>query len=756
MYTQQFGSNQAHGAYNALALLLGDPEKMLDYRTPAGPGELRQTAGDRSPSVWISVAAKGGLLPLTAVASAPDANCHQPFAAKVVAAQDGAPRDGYIRCVSGAASGSAAIAETERVWSGRYLGSPPPLVIVVAVLFVLLAAHQAVLSWGWKRRAADAFMADVDTALGVIAGHERAASRVALRAATLAIGLWVMKMEAIYVADLWQRLPMEFFGYYAYAVLVVLCVLYVAWDVITRFWYAPGGAIATGSNSRRPVLVARIAAILFVVLIVLWAAGKQGQVTPHRPLLVLLAIIALLIAVSSDLLPASARELADRVAQWRRVPALLGLAAFICLGAHLLRDSWQPVDAILYFDRNVNIGDLASPATFIVLSAAALYWWGAWNLRRLKLLELPETEIGIGAFLQGRAHSAGIDPHRLRQPALTMGCAIMIPGAAVLAVAYGHRYASSIEQFRFDAFLYLASACILTAMCHTLAHSVNLGRTVLNLLRAVARHPAVKVVKRLAKEPFEWHMTYTEPHRTHFEPLVRRIERIEGMLVQLSPQDLNLLFSRTGDLARLGAQVSTFVRQMSANGPVSNPAQTPQRLLDAGEWRALDTLVFSFHDLLCRTKWLPTFAAESLSKTCRVTLDQMEIVVMFHAAIVLRDLLTRLVSGFSAVAGGLLLLLAGHLFYTFEGRVYWLGLDAIAIALTAFFAIRKLVALERDTVLSTLWATEPGKIPLFGKLTWRVGIYVLVALITLFAAFFPELGGQFVKWVEPARHLIAL
>src|SRR5207342_456173 len=117
----------------------------------------------------------------------------------------------------------------------------------------------------------------------------------------------------------------------------------------------------------------------------------------------LLVVVALLIAVGADLILAGWRELADRVAQWRRIPVLLGLAALICLAAHLSLDRWQPVDAILYFYRNVMVGDLASSATFIVLSAASLYWWGAWNLRRVKLLRLPETEIGIGAFLEGRA-----------------------------------------------------------------------------------------------------------------------------------------------------------------------------------------------------------------------------------------------------------------------------------------------------------------------------------------------------------------
>jgi hypothetical protein len=264
-------------------------------------------------------------------------------------------------------------------------------------------------------------------------------------------------------------------------------------------------------------------------------------------------------------------------------------------------------------------------------------------------------------------------------------------------------------------------------------------------------------VKRLAAEPFEWSITYTEPHRPDLEPLVRRVERIRGTLAEWCVQDTEIVLpDGAGGLEQLHAQMSDLVEQMRFEGPAGDPNRMARRLPDASDWGALDELVGTFYRYLCRTKWLASFPKASLSKSCRAALDQMEIVVVFHAAIILRDLLTRLVTGFSAVAGGLLLLLAGHLLYTFQGRVYWLGLDAIAVALTALFAIRRLVALERDPVLSTLWATTPGKIPLFGKLTWRVGIYLLLALITLLAAFFPELGGQLAGWVEPARQLVPL
>ncbi len=80
---QQFSSTAAHGTFNALASLMGQSGQMLDYDDPAGPGELipaeasdtpcegrrASTQGNCSPPVWISVAAQGVMLPITATHS---------------------------------------------------------------------------------------------------------------------------------------------------------------------------------------------------------------------------------------------------------------------------------------------------------------------------------------------------------------------------------------------------------------------------------------------------------------------------------------------------------------------------------------------------------------------------------------------------------------------------------------------------------------------------------------------------------------
>src|SRR6185503_6725718 len=250
-----------------------------------------------------------------------------------------------------------------------------------------------------------------------------------------------------------------------------------------------------------------------------------------------------------------------------------------------------------------------------------------------------------------------------------------------------------------------------------------LGTSVLRLLRSVAHHPSAEVIKTVAKEPFPWHITTRDPLRSDFEPLARRVER--------------LLKSRSDEpdlLAPLEKDMSAVVEGLCR----ANVTPDEDRM-SARDWRSLDTLVSKFCAILDRTKWSPGHVASSGSDALRGALDQMEVVVVFHGAIVLRDLLTRLVSGFAAVVGGLLFLLAAHLLYTFQGRVYWLGLDAVAVACTAIFAIRLLLALERNAVLSDLWGTQPGKVSFFGKLTWRVAVYIIIAAMTLLAVFFPEI-----------------
>ncbi len=149
----------------------------------------------------------------------------------------------------------------------------------------------------------------------------------------------------------------------------------------------------------------------------------------------------------------------------------------------------------------------------------------------------------------------------------------------------------------------------------------------------------------------------------------------------------------------------------------------------AGLRRRSTSCVETFCNTLRQTKWPTSSPFGAMSAQARKTLDEMEIVVFFHGAIVMRDLLTRLVSGFTAALGGMIALLVAHLLYTFQGRVFWLTLDFAGVALIAGTAVTVLQRLERNPVLSALWETAPGRISLFGKLTWRMAIYVAIFVL---------------------------
>ena len=103
----------------------------------------------------------------------------------------------------------------------------------------------------------------------------------------------------------------------------------------------------------------------------------------------------------------------------------------------------------------------------------------------------------------------------------------------------------------------------------------------------------------------------------------------------------------------------------------------------------------------------------------------------------------------------LTLVAAAHLFYIFQGRTSLLTFDVIAIGLTALAAIRVLVEIERDRVISILRDTTPGEIDFSWDFARRLGVYGVLPLLAVVASLFPEVGDSIFRWLEPLRKLTA-
>ncbi len=745
--SHQFGGSPAQGVFNALALLLGHPEITVDYNSPRAPSERRiarakhgrcgegdpDIDAECSPAVWLSVVGRDVLLPL---AVSRGTGCSTP----------GAGARPYVSCKPNEQASQGAFLD-------EYLNSHHlPFVETVALLLSLFIAQIWYWRWTAERAAAYAnqewsqrfawkqiFAMSHHAAHGVQAapacGAERSAGLAAMWGATVALLLWALKVGAIYASNA-IGLTLEYAKYGVW-VCAACGLLYVLWSLTRAFWpRAPHGRVG----------VARAGLVVFTAAVF---AVLMALTPPHTSWLLgrVMAGVALLAAVVAVFGDIGARR--DALARWRRLPALLGVGAFVAELTDLVIDHWEPVEALLFADRATDLGSLVSPTACIVAVCVALFWWGTWNLHRAYLGLLPGSAVGIGALLEQSARSAAIDPKEvLGSSEQRMGLGVVpVTICVLLALFYGRFYVGTVDGRAFSAFVLFGPLCVAAVIGHTLTHSARLGRAVLRALDALEHHPEIQAFQAVGKTAFPWHISFKEPRFYQLAPLFASMERARRLLSQVPADDTAHQRVRPGELA---SEIGDSLGQLRGR----HPGEKANSLLSRNDWQAIDDILKRFVSILDVTRWHTDCENAKCEGPLGTALEQMENAVFFHAAIVLRGVLTRLVSGFTIVFGALLLLLAGHLLYSFQGRVYWLSLDAVAIALTTLIAVRLLVALERDTVMSYIWRTTPGQISLFGGLTWRVVAYAAISLGTGFIVFFPELAGRMSDWLTSARSML--
>ena len=62
-----------------------------------------------------------------------------------------------------------------------------------------------------------------------------------------------------------------------------------------------------------------------------------------------------------------------------------------------------------------------------------------------------------------------------------------------------------------------------------------------------------------------------------------------------------------------------------------------------------------------------------------------------------------------------------------------------------------LLRFERDSILSTLWSTTPGRINWTGGLVYRIGITAAIPAFLVISSFFPEVAGSLASMIEPLQ-----
>lgn len=103
------------------------------------------------------------------------------------------------------------------------------------------------------------------------------------------------------------------------------------------------------------------------------------------------------------------------------------------------------------------------------------------------------------------------------------------------------------------------------------------------------------------------------------------------------------------------------------------------------------------------------------------------------------------------VLSGLLLMLFSAISYPFLQRNHFLAFNWIVILSFVALTLVVLLQIERDAVLSMLNGTTPGQVTLTRHFTFRVLTYVMIPILALLSAQFPNTVGQIVSWFSTTQ-----
>ena len=394
---------------------------------------------------------------------------------------------------------------------------------------------------------------------------------------------------------------------------------------------------------------------------------------------------------------------------------VVGAGFVLAMLVYLRRDPpGSQANLLFASSRAFDLPNLLSPAPMLAVFPAMIVAWMVWSLRTLYYQRISPTRARplLHAIASRDTRDRRLEQALSATLGTTMqpaGVFLLIP-AAVLVLVWMllEPRVASIEGATFGRVVLLGTTLGALAASLELGQAAWLGRRVTRLLERVRIHPIGPDVEAMGTEALDW------------RPALRPAQ---------SPHRLLLRALRA-----------------AGEAPSSDAAAVAQ------QDRVPVLRTHAWHLAVQRAgEWLRDGAAPPGS----LTPEQRRLTGLV-ISLLLQSLVTRVVRGFGIAVLLSVMLLAGHLLTPFSGRSLALLLDIGLIVLAAALAIRALLSLERDHVLSKLWHGTPGSLNLNSGLVWRAVVYAGLPLLTIISMRFPEVGGQLVTVVEPLRHLLPM
>jgi hypothetical protein len=471
-----------------------------------------------------------------------------------------------------------------------------------------------------------------------------------------------------------------------------------------------------------------------------------------------------------------------RIRQCARVSIGIGSLFLLALSLRL-SEHWtslalsSPADGVLLYMRSSDFATGVSPLLPLVLVCSAAVAWSVSALRRLRLLEgpdqyayaaaasatVPNSFLGFqGSSFEGISLLERDVLNAIGRRSTALPWPVLLTIFAALLIAwmrlFGPRSIPTGEGPAFDALFALGFLIVYTGLALSFVRFVVIWRKLLRLLQRLAWHPTVKAYARLGQTiPGKPRINLTSPSQI-FTALEFSVDRA-GQLAALGRE-----------LAKSGKAERRFtVRLMSVLPDLQDHVEAAECGLHSalaaeadGDWRALvrqrtdaeqalSTMATRVTELV-RPAWrLPATDAPEKGKEEPTEIQWFELAEDFltsRVAAFLSHVVPQLQNLIVFVTAGLLLMLLAVTSYPFQPHQLLLLFNTAVILAAVATTLVVFVQMERETILSVLSDTTPGKINWNRDFVSRIAVYVGLPIISLLGAQFPEIAQQLFTWTS--------
>ena len=415
------------------------------------------------------------------------------------------------------------------------------------------------------------------------------------------------------------------------------------------------------------------------------------------------------------------------VAGWAR-----GLSVMFCVGAafSLLWYAWAHAvlsrsAAVSFAARAVDLGSGVSPTLPVLFLGAAFTLWSLAELARLRSPAVALTDEAVRPLME-QTMSGGLrqltpDWALLNRstvavpPALAVIAPVMVVGVCLFLFDPIFRPLVTIDGPWFGRFVSAGILIVQWMITLSLLQFVYLWYVLKHLLQRIAAHSPVHAYETVPRALFPAGLFPNLPSLMEIEVIV---------------QHWQTTCEETGQAREAAALRESLASEMaSAPWPHWSTSRT---------WRSL----------------VHTAAQLSGQPGTKVPAERTALREMC-TAIVIRDAIARLWHNLVFVIGGVLFVFCSHTMFPFQIQQQLSEVGWIYVAVTFGAILVVLTQMKRNDILRRLTSPDPTERAGWdSSFVWRVAVFALLPLLTLFTAQFPDIGQVLVRWIDPVRQVL--